>query len=150
MAVGPKEEPDKKSVPEPNTRIYAYTKGDAEAGSSKVVIGQLPVVNKIDCVLFDSGATHSFISAVFVDYLDRHVECIGQTFKTILPSGEIMLSSYWLRAIPVGISERELCADLLMLDMTDYDVILRMDFLSKYEATIDYKAKAVSFRPPVE
>ena len=33
---------------------------------------------------------------------------------------------------PVVISERELCADLVMLDMTDYDVILGMDFLSKY------------------
>ena len=70
-------------------------------------------------MLFDSGATHSFISDVFVNCLDRHVECIGQTFRTVLPSGDIMLSSYWLRAVLVVISERELCADLVMLDMTD-------------------------------
>ncbi|KAL5580094.1 hypothetical protein UlMin_012536 [Ulmus minor] len=61
-----------------------------------------------------------------------------------------MLSSYWLRAVPVVISERELCADLVMLDMTDYDVILGMDFLSKYGAMIDCKAKAVGFNPPGE
>ena len=66
-------------------------------------------------MLFDSGATHSFISAVFVNYLDIHVECIGQTFRMVLPSGDIMLSSYWLRAVPVVISKRELCADLVML-----------------------------------
>ena len=29
VAVGPKEETDKKNIPEPNVRIYAYTKGDA-------------------------------------------------------------------------------------------------------------------------
>ncbi|KAL5564136.1 hypothetical protein UlMin_027300 [Ulmus minor] len=61
-----------------------------------------------------------------------------------------MLSSYWLRAVPVVISERELSADLVMLDMTDYDVILGMDFLSKYGAIIDCKAKAVGFNPPGE
>ena len=61
-----------------------------------------------------------------------------------------MLSSYWLRAVPVVISERELCADLVILDMNDYDVILGMDFLSKYEATINCKAKTISFKPPRE
>ncbi|KAL5547434.1 hypothetical protein UlMin_002665 [Ulmus minor] len=150
VAVGPKEESDRKNIPEPNARLYAYTKGDAEAGGSKVVTGQLPVVNEIAHVLFDSGATHSFISAMFVNCLDRQVECIGQAFRTVLPSGDIMLSSYWLRAVPVVISERELCADLVMLDMTDYDVILGMDFLSKYGAMIDYKARTVGFNPPGE
>ncbi|KAL5557731.1 hypothetical protein UlMin_033942 [Ulmus minor] len=88
-------------------------------------------------------ATHSFISAMLVNCLDRQVECIGQAFRTVLPSGDIMLSSYWLRAVPVVISERELCADLVMLDMTDYDVILGIDFLSKYGAMMDCKAKAL-------
>ena len=37
-----------------------------------------------------------------------------------------------------------------MLDVTDYNVILGMDFLSKYEATIDYKAKIIGFKPPGE
>ena len=39
------------------------------------------------------------------------------------------------------ISKRELKADLVMLDMTDYDVILGMDFLSKYGAMINCKDK---------
>ena len=61
-----------------------------------------------------------------------------------------MLSNYWLRVVPIVISERELSADLVILDMIDYNVILGMDFLSKYEATIDCKARVVSFKPPGE
>ncbi|KAL5553554.1 hypothetical protein UlMin_040955 [Ulmus minor] len=61
-----------------------------------------------------------------------------------------MLSSYWLRAVPVVVSEREMSVDLVVLDMIDYDVILGMDFLVKYGATIDCKAKVVSFQPPGE
>ena len=34
--------------------------------------------------------------------------------------------------------------------MIDYDIILGMDSLSKYEATIECKAKTVSFKPPGE
>ena len=101
-------------------------------------------------MLFDSRAAHSFISAVFADCLGRNKDSIRQTFRTALPSGDVMLSNYWLRAVPVVISERELSVDLVILDMIDYDVILGMDFLSKYEATIDCKARVVSFKPPGE
>ncbi|KAL5548886.1 hypothetical protein UlMin_004117 [Ulmus minor] len=125
-------------------------KTSADDRQNKTQETQLRAIEAIARVLFDSGATHSFISAMFVNCLDRQVECIGQAFRTVLPSGDIMLSSYWLRAVPVVISERELCADLVMLDMTDYDVILGMDFLSKYGAMIDCKAKAVGFNPPGE
>ena len=57
--------------------VCAYTKGDAEVRGSKVVIGQCPIVNKLACVLFDSGATHSFISTMFADCLGRNKDCIG-------------------------------------------------------------------------
>ena len=60
------------------------------------------------------------------------------------------MSSYWLRAVPVVVFEREISVDQVVLDMIDYDVSLGMDFLSKYGATIGCKAKVVNFQPPGE
>jgi len=133
---GPAEGLDIKNVLEPNARIYAYTKGDVEAGGSKVVTGQLPIANMVARVLIDSGATHSFISAIFVDSLHRSKDTIKQAFRTVLPSGDIMLSSYWLRVVPVVVSEREMSVDLVVLDIFEFPTYensgKHQDFIKKY------------------
>ncbi|CAH9130500.1 unnamed protein product [Cuscuta epithymum] len=58
-----------------------------------------------------------------------------------------MLSTHWLRAVPMSIAGRELFVDLIVLDMRDYDVILGMDFLQKYSASIICRKRMVSFAP---
>ena len=50
--------------------------------------------------------------------------------------------------MPIVIVEWELSVDLVILDMFNYDVILGMDFLVKYEAAINCKARTVSFHLP--
>ena len=67
-------------------------------------------------VLFDSGAMHSFISAMFNDFLGRNKDNIRQTFRMALPSSDVMLSNYWLHVVPIIISKRELSADLVILE----------------------------------
>ncbi|GMN60053.1 hypothetical protein TIFTF001_029151 [Ficus carica] len=56
-------------APEPQARIYAYTKGDAEAGTSHVVTGQISVTTYDAIALFDSGFTHSFVLMKFAQKL---------------------------------------------------------------------------------
>ena len=60
------------------------------------------------------------------------------------------MSSHWLRHVPVKIADRELSADLVVLKLADYDVILGMDFLGKYGVTIDCRRKKVIFHPEGE
>ena len=139
---------EKKEDHEPNARIYAYTKGDAITSTSKVVTGQLIIAKNCANVLFDSGATHSFASTIFVENLDRGKDRINQIFRTALPSGDVMISSYWLCAVPIVITGRELNVDLVILDMFDYDVIVEMDFLTKYGAIINCQVRTVNFKLP--
>ena len=81
--------------------------------------------------------------------MNRVRELITRTFRTSLPSGDVLVSTHWLRAIPVLVSNWELYVDLIMLDLHDYNVILGMDFLSKYNATIECRHRIVVFRPTV-
>ena len=134
-------------APEPQARIYAYTRGDAEAGTSHVVTGQISITTYEAIALFDSGATHSFVSLEFAQKLGRGVDSLSQSFKTSLPSGEILWSNFWIRNTSVIICGRELFVDLIAIKLQDFDVILGMDFLGKYNAKIDCRKRCVIFNP---
>ena len=130
-------------------RVFALTQKEAETSNS-VVTGQIPIANLLCNVLVDSGATHSFISTCMIEKIGRPREVFPIGFSTMLPSGEMMTSKGWVRAVPMIIGGRELYADLIELAIHDYDVILGMDWLSKYCANIDCRRKVVVFQPEGE
>ena len=45
------------------------------------------------------------------------------------------------------VARRELFKNLIILEMADYDVILEMDFLDKYSASIECHCRRVIFKP---
>ena len=49
---------------------------------------------------------------------------------------------------PVLVESRELLANLVLLDVIDFDVIVGMDWLANYYATVDCREKEVIFRIP--
>ena len=60
-----------------------------------------------------------------------------------LPSREVAMSTHWLRAVPMRIFDRELYSNLIVLEMYDYDIILGMDFLGKYDVSIECQRRKV-------
>ena len=90
---------------------------------------------------------HYFDSTVHTSQMNWMKELIARTFRTSLPSGDVLVLTHWLRAIPVLVSDRELYVDLIILNMYDYDVILGIYFLSKYNVTIECRYQRVIFRP---
>ena len=68
----------------------------------------------------------------------------------MLPTGELVESRRWVRSLPLVIDGRELHVDLIELDLEDFDIILGMDWLVKYGATIDCTNKLVTFKPAGE
>ena len=72
---------------------------------------------------------------------------LGEVCVVSLPSGETLTSRFSFKEVPIKVARRELPVDLTVLKMVDYDVILGMDCLSKYNATILCRRKKVVFHP---
>ncbi|XP_062073030.1 uncharacterized protein LOC133777449 [Humulus lupulus] len=129
--------------------MFTITQADADANNS-VVSDDIFVSGILTHALIDSSVTHSFASLTYVKRLGRSCQKLSEVFSTMLPSREILYSTHWLRGVPICIDGRELYVDLIMLEMHDYEVILGMDWLSKYNVTIDCRKKTVIFKPSKE
>ena len=78
--------------------------------------GEILIAGISTYALIDSGATHSFASMIYVKKLGRSPEVLLDGFSTALPSGEVLYSDHWLKAVPIYIDGRELFADLVILE----------------------------------
>ncbi|KAJ4717071.1 Retrotransposon protein, putative, Ty3-gypsy subclass [Melia azedarach] len=130
-------------------RVYALTRQEAE-DSPTVVTGTICISGHSALALFDSGSTHSFVSHAFARGLCIAPTLLDDELCVGTPSGSLLCANEVLRSCKIGIGERILVANLILLPMHDFDVILGMDWLSTYHASVKCYEKEVIFRPPGE
>uniref|UniRef100_A0A2N9I7U4 RNA-directed DNA polymerase n=1 Tax=Fagus sylvatica TaxID=28930 RepID=A0A2N9I7U4_FAGSY len=123
------------SVKRVQGRVYALTTQDAQA-TDTVVTGILPLFSTPARVLFDPGSTHSFISCGFVRNIARSPEPLEYELSVSTPLGDTLMSNLVLKSCMFCIEGRELSADLVLLGMHDFDVILGMNWLAAYHASV--------------
>ncbi|XP_038885962.1 uncharacterized protein LOC120076265 [Benincasa hispida] len=128
-------------------RVFSTTRHEAEK-SGIMVISTLPILGHYALVLFDSGSSHSFISAVFVRHAMIDSESFPFTLSISTPSGEFMLDIEKIKACQVEVANRALDVTLIILDIRDFDVLLGIDWLATNHASIDCSHKQVIFNPP--
>ena len=124
--------------------MFALSGADA-AQSDELIqgmcfISQVPLV-----VLYDSGATHSFISRVCVEKLALPVSSLKFDLIVNTPaSGSVLTSDVCLQC-PVLISDRQFLIDLVVLPLSQIDVILGMDWLSSNHVLLNCFEKSIVF-----
>ena len=131
---------------DPKGRVFVMNNREAET-SNDVVIGVFLIRSLSVKVLFDSGATHSFISKTVVESLGL-VSPESVSLDVSIPSGEVRNCSKLFRSVPLSISGVEFPSDLIEFDLKDLDVILGMDWLGKYKAQFDCAAQKVTLYSP--
>ena len=89
-------------------------------------------------VLFDAGATHSFSNPATAKRIVCAVEDMNVHLCVSTPIGSVYQTDQIVRDCSIVIQNREFI-DLVVLDIQGYDVILGMDWLTAYQATIDCK-----------
>ena len=95
-------------------------------------------------MLFDSGASHSFIVASVVIELGLEVETLEEPLYVSSPLG--IKARIWMicRGCELEISGTLLTVDLRIMDMSEFDVILGMDWLTAYRVVIDCERRRVT------
>ena len=101
-------------------------------------------------VLFDSGATHSFVATSFVKAHQLQVEESDRGWYITIPTGVNQVATWSCKRCPIFLGHLILPTDLIVLDMKEFDIILGMDWLSEHYAFIDCRGKRVIFEIPNE
>lgn len=129
--------------------MYALTPENVppKDNATDVVTGTIPFFGSFACVLFVSGATHSFISSLYVKLCRLSTEPLEQNICVAIPVGGTIICRKCVDNYPIGIDGRTLPAKLALFSMLGFDIILGMDWLSKYKVNIDCDKKEVTFRP---
>ena len=83
-------------------------------------------------VLFDYGASHSFIAASIVIELGLEVETLEEPMYVSSPLGTRARIRMICRGCELEISRILLTVDLRVMAMLEFDVILGMDWLTAY------------------
>ena len=99
-------------------------------------------------VLFDSGASHSFIAASCVKVLGLEVETLDEPLHVSSHLGTKVRIDWICRGCELEISGILLTVDLQVMDMSEFEVILGMDWLMTYRVVIDYDRMRVTAYTP--
>ena len=127
--------------------VYAVTQQDADVAPD-VVTGIISILDHDAYTLVDPGATHSFASKHFLDRSQIKTQPLEGHMRVSLPVGDPLFSDRVVRDSKVLIGGQEFPADLVALDMRDFDVVLGIDWLSRHRATLDCYKKEVKFHRP--
>ena len=112
-------------------RVYTVTP-QTEPTDPSVIQGILLLSRLWARVLFDSGASHSFIAASCVNVLGLKVESLEKQLHMSSPLGIKVRIDQICLDCELDISEILLMVDLWVMDISDFDVILGMDWLTAH------------------
>ncbi|XP_058189315.1 uncharacterized protein LOC131306903 [Rhododendron vialii] len=133
---------------QPNAgRVFAL-QGTEEEMDHAVIQGTLTLFTTCVQALFDSGASHSFISATCVSILGLETEPLKTTMHVTSPLGGKIPVVLICKGCELEVSNLRLTCDLRVIEMTDFDVILGMDWLTAHRAVIDCHRKMVTAYSP--
>ena len=123
--------------------VYAITP-PAESADQPVIQGKFLLSCLWARVLYDSGASHSFIVASLVIEFGLEVETLEKPLYVSSPLGIRARIGMICHGCELEISGILLTMDLRVMDMSEFNVILGMDWLTAYRVVIDCELKRIT------
>ncbi|GKE15011.1 putative reverse transcriptase domain-containing protein [Tanacetum coccineum] len=105
--------------------------------NSNVVTGTFLLNNRYALILFDTGADRSFVSTAFSSLIGIIPTTLDHGYDVELADGRIIWVNTLIRGCTLNFLNHPVNIDLMPVEMGSFDVIIGMDWLSKYHAAKD-------------
>ncbi|XP_057418500.1 uncharacterized protein LOC130712696 [Lotus japonicus] len=124
--------------------VFAISREHA-AITDDLIQGTCTIAGNSLMVLFDSGATHSFISEECAKRLGLLTVESPFDFVVTTPAADHLVTRTACLQCPLINEDRKFLANLVSLGLKELDVILGMDWLAQYHVLLDCPNKVVVF-----
>jgi hypothetical protein len=122
-----------------------FTLSGAKVAQSKNLIqGKYVIRNKILIVLYDSGATHSFVSLDCVRNLKLPFSSLNYDLLVSTPTNDLLTTLACFQC-PIIIENRKFLVDLICLSLSHIDIILGLHWLSSNHILLNCSIKSLIF-----
>jgi hypothetical protein len=122
-------------------RVY-YTQVATTPEGEPVMMGTFLVANYPAIILFDSGASHTFISKRFVEQHSISYHESREGFKIHSPGGQIFTKEVAFQ-VPITLAGQDFPTNMIVLKGQDIDVILGMNWLAQYKAILNTNLRII-------
>ncbi|GJU89164.1 putative reverse transcriptase domain-containing protein [Tanacetum coccineum] len=127
-----------------NAPAKVYVVGNAGTNpDSNVVTGTFLLNDRYASILFDTGADRSFVSTTFSSLIDITPTTLDHYYDVELADGKIIGINTIIRGCTLNFLDHPFNINLMPVELGSFDVIIGMDWLSKYHALIDCAEKIV-------
>ncbi|GJR04639.1 putative reverse transcriptase domain-containing protein [Tanacetum coccineum] len=128
-------------------RGRAYVVIENPQQNPNVVTGTFLLNDHYACILFDSGAEKSFVSSAFTPSINIAPATLNTSYEVELADGKVVSTNTILRSCTLVLLNHVFKIDLLPTRLGSFDVIIGMDWLSYYRASIDCLMRRMSVNP---
>ncbi|GJU53050.1 putative reverse transcriptase domain-containing protein [Tanacetum coccineum] len=130
-------------------RGRAFMLGAEEAlQDPNIVTGTFTLNNHFATTLFDSSADYSFISTTFIPPIGLEPSDLGFNYEIEIASGQLVEIDKVIKGCKLEIEGHVFDINLIPFGHGSFDVIIGMDWMSKYKAEIIYHEKVVRIPLP--
>ncbi|XP_074306451.1 uncharacterized protein LOC141641698 [Silene latifolia] len=140
-------------APQPKTqgptrgRVFVMNSQEMET-SEDVVMGNIFLNSNPVNVLFDNGASNSFISRSLSEKLNLTPQIRKLRLSVGLPTGENISCPIWYKDCILTIDANSFLDNLVQFDLQGFDIVLGMDWLSKNHVMVNCHEKSLTITKP--
>jgi hypothetical protein len=122
-------------------RVNLTTLSELPEGAP-IMTGTFSINHQPVIILFDSGATHSFINSKCGTKIGLDLYPTSGAYTIATPGGNIS-SNQVCRSVPIQMGRNLVRIDLLLLDLKGMDVLLGTDWMTKHRVSLDISSRTV-------